>query len=256
MNRLLTACLAFAISTAAAIADPKSEHRDDQADFVHEAPAAPSEAWLLAAGGRIYDKWWEALDREAPVATHPSYPAEGKKSGADTWRCKECHGWDYRGKDGRYGGGSHYTGIKGIDGAKGRDAADIAQLLRGKLHGYTAEMLLDDELQRIAAFVSRGQDPTHQFVDPKTAKVRGDAVSGKAIFQTVCAACHGFDGRLLNFGTVEEPIYVGTDASALPDEILHKIRNSHPGAAMINMRAFAIEDAVNVLAYAQTLPKK
>ena len=27
-------------------------------------------------------------------------------SGSDTWRCKECHGWDYMGVDGAYAGGS------------------------------------------------------------------------------------------------------------------------------------------------------
>ena len=36
------------------------------------------------------------------------------RAGADTWRCKECHGWDYAGKDGAYGSGDHRTGIVGV----------------------------------------------------------------------------------------------------------------------------------------------
>jgi hypothetical protein len=38
--------------------------------------------------------------------------------------------------------------------------------------------------------------------------------------------------------------------------VLHKIRNAHPGAAMINLRAFPLQDAIDTLAYAQTLPEK
>ena len=84
----------------------------------------------------------------------------------------------------------------------------------------------------------------------------GNVERGKSIFQTICAACHGFDGRLINWGTVEEPSYVGTEASRLPDEVLHKLRNSHPGAAMVNLRALPLSDAVDVLTYAATLPTR
>ncbi len=240
-----------------AIADPGDHHgAEENEDFVHGAPAAPTDTWTLAAGGRIYDRWWNALDREEPTTTHPAYPASGKASGSSTWRCKECHGWDYRGKDGRYGSGSHATGIKGIDGAKGRDPGEIAALLRAEPHGYTADMIRDDELARVAAFVSRGQDDVARFVDPASGEVNGNPEHGKAIFQTVCAACHGFDGTLLNWGTAEEPAYIGTEANAAPDEVFHKIRNSHPGAAMVNLRAFDLQDAANVLAYSKTLPQK
>lgn len=245
----LLACLVVLV-----IGSPSAQ--SEEAQFVFGTPDEPAEAWLLSAGGRIYDRWWDALDRDEPKETHPAYPADGNKSGSATWRCKECHGWDYRGRDGRYGSGSHYTGIKGINGAKGRDPALIAKLLRDAPHGYSAEMIKDDELARIAAFVSRGQDDTARFVAPKTGAVKGDKERGKAIFQSVCAACHGFQGKLLNWGSTKKPAYVGTEANAAPDEVLHKIRNSHPGAAMINLRAFAIEDAAAVLAYAKTLPQK
>ncbi len=51
-------------------------------DFVHGLPTNPEEAWILAAGGRIYDNWWEALDVAEPKGTHPSYPATSEKEGA------------------------------------------------------------------------------------------------------------------------------------------------------------------------------
>ncbi len=225
--------------------------------FAHGVPEQPSDPWKLAAGGRIYDNWWEALDREEPESTHPSYPAMGKQSGEDTWRCKECHGWDYRGAAGVYRKGSHHTGIKGIDGAAGRPEAEIAALLRAPLHGYTAEMITDEELARVAAFVSRGQVDMSTIVDGETrAILTGDPERGRGVFQTVCAACHGFDGRRYDWGEDGEPAYVGTEAASVPDEVLHKILNAHPGVDMVNLRAFPPEVAVDVLSYAATLPVK
>ena len=76
----------------------------------------------------------------------------------------------------------------------------------------------------MAAFVSRGQVDVAKYVDLKTRKVvAGNANRGREIFQTTCAACHGFYGRLLNWGEKDEPAYIGTEAKSAPDEVLHKI---------------------------------
>lgn len=233
------------------------DHRPEAQDFVHGAPENPSEAWIIAAGGRIYDNWWAALDREEPQVTNPAYPVavNDKQTGSVTWRCKECHGWDYLGADGLYSKGSHYTGIKGINGAAGRPVEEIMAILRDANHPYTQEMIRDDEMARVAAFVSRGQVDMRTFIDYSTRKVNaGDVDRGRAIFQTICAACHGFDGRMLDWGEGGAHNYVGTEASSLPDEVFNKIYNAHPGVAMINLRAFPLEDAIAVLAYAATLP--
>lgn len=232
------------------------EHSRALDDVVHGAPPRPTEIWLRAAGGRIYDNWWQALDRKPPRGNHPAYPTGGKRSGATTWRCVECHGWDYNGKDGLYGGGERHTGIKGIRAAAGRDLGQIMALLRAAPHGYTPDMIADAELERVAIFVSRGQDDADPYIDIRSGAVKGDTARGAALFQTTCAVCHGFDGRLLNWGTEQDPGFIGTEANAFPHEVLHKIRNSHPGAAMINLRGFPLEDAVDILAYAKTLPTR
>lgn len=245
----------FAGGPARADGDDHDGHGKAAGEFAHGAPATPSEPWLLAAGGRIYDNWWDALDREEPEGTHPSYPAAGEQSGPDTWRCKECHGWDYRGAAGVFRKGSHFTGIKGINGAIGRPETEIAALLRAPLHGYTPEMITDDELARIAAFVSRGQVDMSTIVDGETrAIIAGDPERGRGVFQTVCAACHGFDGKLMDWGDDGEHAYVGTEATTVPDEVLNKILNAHTGVAMVNLRAFPPDVAVDVLSYTATLP--
>ncbi len=91
----------------------------------------------IARGGLLYDKWFKVVKAETPATAHPSYPAEGKyrgKKGAD-WRCKECHGWDYMGKDGAYSKGKHFTGIVGIRALSGADTASIVAVLKNKTHG-------------------------------------------------------------------------------------------------------------------------
>lgn len=223
---------------------------------VYGAPRDPSPAWTLAAGGRIYDNWWQALDRKKPTGTHPAYPKSGQAQGENSFRCKECHGWDYRGKDGEYASGKHATGIKGIRDAEGRSPKAILAMLRAAPHGYTEAMMSDEELLRVAAFVSRGQHDVRRAIRARTGEINGNRTRGRGIFETTCAVCHGYDGRLLNWGTKEEPEYIGTAVEISAPEVLHKIRNAHPGAVMINLRAFPLQDAIDLLAYAKTLPTK
>lgn len=224
-------------------------------DFATGVPANPSESWILSAGGRMYDNWWNALDVAEPEGTHPAYPEASKKSGSTTWRCKECHGWDFMGTAGVYSSGSHFTGIVGVNGAMGMDAGDFAALMRGDVHGYTADMINDDAMARLAAFISRGQPDMAKYVDLSTRTViPGDIDRGRSVFQSVCAACHGFDGRFLDWGDPEEPAYIGTEAVAAPDEVFNKIQNAHPGVDMANLRSFGPEIVRDVLTYVATLP--
>ncbi len=260
-NSILSLIFAFAFYTASNVgyAEEKHDyaHKEEAKEFVHGAPEIPSEAWTLAAGGRIYDNWWNALDKDEPFSTNPAYPASAKKEGSGTWRCKECHGWDYRGSEGVYSKGSHFTGIKGIFGAAGKPVAQLMDVMRDANHPYSKEMINDDEMARLAAFVSRGQIDMAKYVDLETRKMKAGSVdAGRNIFQTICAACHGFDGRLLDWGDGDEHNYVGTEAANLADEVMHKVLNAHPGVQMVNLRAFPIEYAVDLMAYIATLPQE
>lgn len=71
VTAITTSVLALMPLAMPAVAD-KTEHAPEAQSFVHGAPSAPSDAWTLAAGGRIYDNWWEALDLPEPTTTHPS----------------------------------------------------------------------------------------------------------------------------------------------------------------------------------------
>ncbi len=223
---------------------------------VADDPESETDVFAIARGGQYYDKWWAVIDADEPEGTNPAYPVSGKREGSTTWRCKECHGWDYKGKDGAYGSGSHFTGIKGIDGMAGADLAAVAAAIRAVPHDNFAGTLSSRAIDRLALFVSQGQFDMSVHIDPASKAAKGDPSRGARFFQTVCANCHGFDGKELNFGSADDPEYVGTVAKDNPWETLHKIRFGQPGQVMPALVVLDIQDAVDILAYSQTLPAK
>ena len=255
-RKVIAIALGLLVPTIATqgLADEKDESYHQ--DFIYGVPAEPTEAWIMSRGGRLYDNWITALDADEPDNTHPLWPSTNSKTGATTYRCKSCHGWDYRGADGKYGGGSYLTGIKGVMGASDKTVEEITAIIRNSLHGFTTDMIPEDQMEFLSAFVSRGVEDMNALIDFETGHVSGDAGRGESIFQTTCAACHGFDGTALDWGDGDDHAYIGTEANANPWEVFHKIRNGHPGVEMISLRAFERDDATNVLAYVRTLPQE
>ena len=216
----------------------------------------PTNIWAISRGGQIYDEWWAVIEAPEPKGTHPSYPATGKQTGAATWRCEECHGWDYKGIDGAYGKGPHFTGIKGVRGVEGVDPASIMKIITDKTHGYKEDMLPAGALDKLTLFLSFGQLDMDQYIDRATKKARGNPLRGAQYFQTICANCHGFDGKEMNFGEEEEVEYVGTVANHNPWKALHKIRFGQPGFGMVSLSVLNVQDQVDILSYIQTPPMK
>jgi len=213
------------------------------------AVAAETES-AIARGGRLYDKWFAENKAAKPTDDHPAYPHKGGKYGKDaSWRCKECHGWDYKGKDGAYASGGHATGIKGIQGAAGKDAAAIVAILKDKNHGYTDAMLSAEDMNDLALFVAQGQTDVSKYYDAATKKPKGDAAKGEAYFNTLCAGCHGKDGKKL-----KDAPPLGSVADNVP-EMLHKILNGQPGEAMPALRALDPQISADIAAHLQSLPK-
>lgn len=221
-----------------------------------EAAAVPGQVWDIARGGQLYDNWAKVLGKELPTETHPAYPAAGKQKGAATWRCKECHGWDYKGSAGAYAKGSHLTGIKGLRAMVGADPKAIVKVITDDTHRYTEAMIGRSEMEKLALFVSLGQIDMDLHIDRATRKSRGEAGRGAPYYQTICAVCHGFDGKNMNFGEPEDPEYVGTVARENPWEFIHKARFGQPGVPMISLIMLPDSTISDILALAQTLPEK
>ena len=210
----------------------------------------------IARGGRLYDNWQEETKAPSPISRHPAYPRDATyaESPEVNWRCKECHGWDYKGRDGAYGRGHHYTGAKGIDEMAGAEPADVVRLLMDANHLYHGTRWFDgpldfQDLLDLANFVTRGQIDMDAFIDRETGIAKGDPLRRRNEFDILCATCHGVEGDALATG-----YDVGQVARSNPWEVLHKIRNGHPDEAMPALHILDMSVIVDILAYAQTLP--
>lgn len=226
------------------------EESGEFAGHAHEL----TDIWAIARGGQLYDNWMSVMERDPPEGNHPGYPADAKQSGASTWRCKECHGWDYKGVDGAYGSGSHFTGIKGVQGVVGMDPEAIHEIIMDDTHALTEELMPHSAMEKLALFLSKGQIDVDRYIDRESKVVRGNPRRGAASFQTICAVCHGVDGKLINFKDEAKPEYVGTVCSENPWEALHKIRFGQPGVGMIAMIALDVDEQIDLLSYCQILP--
>jgi len=234
----------------------------DVANLSAFSQTLPPVSWTgvdLARGGRLYDKFWKVKDVTAtePAATHPLYPSFGAKSGSDTWRCKECHGWDYIGPNGRYAGGSHYTGVRGLYPATLTKWQAYKAIKDG--HGYGDAGLTDKDIWDLVAFYDGGMFDIN-FILKSSGAFIGDAAKGKALYDggvgggASCASCHGADG--LTAVVAGFTAFVGFLSNDNPQEFQHKARFGHPGSNMVVTHdgGATLKDIADISLYSQSLP--
>jgi thiosulfate dehydrogenase len=211
-------------------------------------------------GGRLYDNWWAEAALAEPSGDHPLWEfrpdlQSNPATGSATWRCAECHGWDYRGVDGQYGTGPHRTGFPGILGTT-LAADDIFNLLKdspeipqpnGRLAHDYGSVLSDTRISDLVAFVLAGAIDDAPYIDSATGIFLGNPVQGEQNYnggtQPSCTVCHGSIGTNINFGTPADPEYVGTIANDDPWAMLHKVRFAEPAAPMPSWLANGGSDA-------------
>ena len=206
----------------------------------------------IARGGMLYDRWYKITSGDMPRGTHPVYKdTKGKMKRANTWRCRECHGPDYLGKDGFYAKGKRKTGIKGIRDFDGEDPAKVVAILSDDNHRYTDGMFTAEDKEDLALFVTKGQVDMAAAIDAGSKAVKtADMEKGKGYYNTLCGGCHGLDGQ-----KITDMPAMGKVANRDPWTTLHKIRNGQPGETMPALRALDPQISVDILAYSMTLPK-
>jgi thiosulfate dehydrogenase len=209
----------------------------------------------IVLGALLYDKWYTVKDAETS-GTHPLYPASGKKKGATTWRCKECHGWDYIGKDGRYSKGSHFTGIKGVyDARTGKSNELYDALTDAEINHDFSKYLVESDIWAMVKFIREG------LIDIKTVinidgSITGNPENGRSLYESNCSTCHGKDGNEIDFKKKEGIQGVGWLSNDNPQESLHKIRWGHPGSGMTSAvvdKRLSDSETIDILSFIQTL---
>ena len=98
---------------------------------------------------------------------------------------------------------------------------------------------------RLAKLIVADKD---NVVDRASKSAHGNAERGDAHFATLCAGCHGDDGRM------EEMPALGPLARKNPWEPLHKVLNGQPDCAMPALRTLDRRVALDIVTFTQTLP--
>lgn len=206
----------------------------------------------IARGGRLYDKWFAVIKADKPTGTHKAWPASNtKKKGNATYRCKSCHGWDLKGKDGAYAKGKYKTGIIGVRAMAGADTAKIIAVIKDDTHGFAGKMD-ERDYRDLANFISKGQVDMDTYIDRKTKAIKGgNAAQGEKYFNTICAGCHGVEGKQPK--DMKKPLgkQIGN-----PWEVMHKIRNGQPAEDMPALRVLDMQVTLDLMAHIKTLPKE
>ena len=218
----------------------------------------------IIQGAVLYDNWFATLGVSAPPGDMPiwSRQATNSRSGPDTWRCVECHGWDYHGAQGAYASGSHTTGFPDVMVLAGQmSEADIIDHLKGNndpTHDFSA-YLDETAMARLAAFLKFGTIDDGLYIDPISMRViGGDSPHGKRLFEGTCATCHGQDGSQIIFRSEGIDENLGDVAQRDPWRFLHRTRFGVAGTPMPvgASLGWTPADGRDVLAYAQTLPSR
>lgn len=213
-------------------------------------------------GGLLYNEWWVVNGAPEPVGDHPLYPMDALQTGSTTFRCQECHGWDYKGLDGAYSTGSHYTGIKGIFNTT-KKPQEIYNLLKADPndvpngHDMDTYGLSNVDLWDLVKFSLESTIETDDYIDNNNFFI-GNTLSGNFDYGDICFTCHGNDGKKFILGHNGDLEFVGTVAVYNPWEFIHNVRFGHPAASMpAGERLFwSLSKIANIGAHAQTLPVK
>lgn len=194
----------------------------------------------IVRGGRLYDNWSiESKERQPPHLNPAFKTKQVRVVAADTWRCVECHGWDYKGKH----------GVAGIRSRQNGDPAAIVAVLKDANHGYE-DLLHESDRTDLANFISSGQTDMQKLVE-SARRAKTATGSSEKIFATVCATCHGLDGTRLR-----EVPPLGDSARQRPHEVLHVVLNGHPGGNMPALREINQKTIMDILAHIQALPDR
>ena len=156
--------------------------------------------------------------------------------------------------DGAYRSGSHATGFTGIIAASSMPSHELSSWLDGSANAdHDFSMFLEaEQIAMLVSFIQDGLvDVSSSINADKT--VNGDPVNGKKLYEASCQHCHGEDGVKINFGSKNEPEFVGTVAAGNPWEFLHKVSFGQPGEHMpsgVNL-GFSVQDRADIASHAQ-----
>ncbi|MDH5381637.1 MAG: c-type cytochrome [Cyclobacteriaceae bacterium] len=247
----------------------------------------------LVNGGRMYDKFW-ASETTFTTPSDPSVSLTDISSYGDFYRCKACHAWEQKGTMESYidrGPTTTRPNVSSFDLRASIASSTIRQLFDAVKHDGGAavdvartadgtntslggdnmpdygKILTDEQIWDLVKFLKNGTFDTSLLYDIQTTGTYptgsrtfsnvgkdGNAVAGKAFYDTNCASCHGNNGRDDDQGAVLQINLnigksMGQFARDKPYELQHKARFGNLGStpAMLGTGDVSITDIKNMM---------
>lgn len=235
-------------------------------DYLTTLDDAAYDAASACNGGLMYNKFWVS-ESGWSLPSGADYTVADITDYSNFYRCKQCHGWDYRANEGYYIDRAPNAGRPSVSGANlwehaaehnprelfdqiknpgGRkvDPALTSDGTNGKGDAMPdwGLILTDAQIWDLVKFLKEGMiDPTTLYdlstsgTYPSGSKTisnigtDGDAVAGNAYYQTNCSSCHTSNGTTIP-GMTET---VGWFLRDEPHEIQHLVKYGMPGEPMM-----------------------
>lgn len=213
-------------------------------------------------GGRLYSSWDLVVGFKDFDDLHPLWVSKGNSQPLEriTWRCVNCHGWDYQGSAGRTLSNpqkaQNYPGVLAMMGLPVEDVLPWLDGSRNPDHDFSAYLSEQDMLD-LSEFLSTALISPDLIASPNNNIVQGTVGVGRTVFQENCQSCHGVEGGKINFGSAANPSFFGDMAWNNPWRIEHVVRFGHiigslPAASKLDI---PLSQQIDLLAYLQTLPR-
>ena len=214
-------------------------------------------------GGRLYVSWDLVTNFSGIEARHPLWGNSNTPQIPDriTWRCVNCHAWDYRGSEGRL----PYPGMQ-----RGQDNPSLLPLTSSPAEEILAWLdgtnnpdhnfsnyLSDQDLRDISAFISNALVNPDLIATTENNEVQGTISVGNDVYREYCQSCHGAEGEKINFGSTTVPSFMGDLAWANPWRIAHEVHFGHISSSVPSASTLGISfsQQIDLLAYLQTMPR-
>ena len=212
-------------------------------------------------GGQLYHAWDELLGVELPETNQPIWQEIAVEGEYDfrSWRCVTCHGWDYKGSEGRMLRAIvKQAGFPGLFGMLAESEDVIISWLDGESnpnHDFS-DLLSEQDIKDLSAFVTSGLVPPELIADINNRQAMGTLSTGETFYLEYCLSCHGIDGETINFGGAATPLYLSDIAKQNPWHVAHVVRFGHvetnmPAAEAVEL---SFSQQIDLLAYTQSLP--
>jgi mono/diheme cytochrome c family protein len=243
----LIAVLGLLAGACLALLQPASGADTDVATGLSKKRQVPA-AWADSIGGQLYSDWPQVMLFRGPFAKHPLWTGSPSAINTETWRCVNCHGWDYRGGEGVGGDLGVIPKVPGLRHLVGADRRTVADGITKGDHGFAANQLSADALRFLVDFLIEGQRAVVDLAE-KARRSGADAGAGAARYANICRVCHGPNGARLNLGSERFPATLPTLARTKPWKFLHGVRFGHAGV-MPSFVMFEEAEFLNLLTYA------